>query len=44
MMDNEPRPPVHVMSPELSLKLAQLRIFLSLIDRAYYNKLFGGEE
>ena len=43
-MGDAPRPPVAVMSPELSLKLAQLRIFLSLVDRAYYNMLFGGEE
>lgn len=38
-MDNEPRPPVHVMSPELSLRLFQLRVFISLASPEFYNPL-----
>ena len=38
-MADEPRPPVAVLRPELSLKLAQLRIFLSLADPVFYNLL-----
>lgn len=38
-MTDEPRPPVPVLRPELALKLAQLRIFLSLADPVFYNLL-----
>ena len=38
-MPDEPRPSVAVLSPELALKLAQLRIFLSLADPVFYNLL-----
>ena len=39
-MADEPRPPVAVLRPELSLKLAQLRIFLRLADAGFYADLF----
>ena len=43
-MADEPRPPVSVFSPELTLKLLQLHVFFSLADREYYNMLFDREE
>ena len=39
-MDDEPRPPVPVLRPELALKLAQLQIFLRLADPGFYAELF----
>lgn len=41
---DEPRPPVHVMSPELSLKLAQLRIFLRLAEPRFIEFLLDNED
>jgi len=38
-MDDAPREPVAVFSPELTLRLFQLRVFLSLASPEFYNSL-----
>ena len=43
-MPDEPRPPVQVFSPELSLKLFQLHVFFSLADQGYYNMLLIADQ
>ena len=35
----EPREPVTVLSPELTLRLFQLKVFLSLASPEFYNPL-----